>query len=76
MCGIRDQVAAVFRVVCPQDVKKDASGTGKNGQCQELGSQIRVVRVEGRSVAAANPAMLRRKTNEKWTDKHRNVTRQ
>ena len=69
-------VALDMRVVCPQNVKKDASETSQDGlywkswAANHKGEELK----EGVWLEPVR-AMLRGKTNEVWTDMHRNVTR-
>ena len=64
-----------MRVVCPQDVtkmlflKKPGSSVGRGGQpntSEELKEVVWLVTLQ---------TLLRRKTNESWTDNHLNVLR-
>ena len=64
-----------MKVVCPQDVKKMLLKQARMAywkrwaakhECEELKEGVWLERIQ---------AMRRRKTNETWTDKHRNVTR-
>ena len=39
---VEGQAAVDMRVVCPQDVKEDASETSKDGPLEEMGNEERV----------------------------------
>ena len=69
------QVAVDMRVACPQDVKKMLLKQARmvywkkwaaKHECEELKEGVWLEPIQ---------ALLRRQTNEAWTDKHRNVTR-
>ena len=68
--------AVDMRVVCPQDVKKMLSKQAMKVCWKKFGSKARECE-ELKEGVWLEPvqAIMRRKTNEVWTDEHRNVTR-
>ena len=60
----------------PKRREEDASETGEVNLLEEMGSEARVIRIEGMYLALEPAlALLRRRTKEEWTDKRRNVAR-
>ena len=72
----REQLAVDMRVVCPQDVKKMLLKQARRVHWKKWAAKHKCEELKEGTWMEPIQAMLQRKTNDVWTDKHRHVTRE